>query len=96
MESPEHYLARFLYEILTAILDRPEDIEISHSRAPSGAYILTVFSPPGTASRPSEFGRLLGRGGLTAIALRRIMSITAARYDCHVLLDLVDGGKRPV
>lgn len=37
-----------------------------------------------------DYGRIIGKGGRTANALRTVVKAAAVREDCRVLVDIVD------
>jgi len=39
---------------------------------------------------PGDYGKVIGRGGRTAQALRTVVKAAAAGGGCHVLVDIVD------
>ena len=39
---------------------------------------------------PGDYGRVIGRGGRTAHALRTVVKAAATGHGCHVVVDIVD------
>jgi len=63
-------LAAALEHIVTGIVDHPDDVSITESTSPRG----DLFE---VRVHPDDRGRVIGRGGRTAKALRTLMSALA-------------------
>lgn len=68
---------------LKAIADKPDEIEITEV---DGGNII-VFN---VNAAKEDLGKIIGRQGKTATALRTILKIVAARNDKKVVLEIVD------
>ena len=74
-------LSAALEHIVTGIVDHPEDVRIDSSTSPRGE-VLEVHV------HPDDRGRVIGRGGRTAKALRALISALAD--GARVRVDVAD------
>lgn len=75
-------LASALEHIVRGIVDHPGDVRVEHTGT-ARAEVLEV------RVRPEDLGRVIGRSGRTAAALRTLM--TALADGKRVRVDIVDG-----
>jgi predicted RNA-binding protein YlqC (UPF0109 family) len=71
------YLARSLVE-------DPEAVEVESFEEDDGTVVLEL------AVGEDDYGKVIGRGGRTANALRNVVKAAAVREDRKVLVDIVD------
>jgi predicted RNA-binding protein YlqC (UPF0109 family) len=71
------YLARHL-------VDNPDEVEITEFEEDDGTLVLEV------TVAEEDYGKVIGRGGRTANALRLVIKAAAVREDRRVLVDIVD------
>lgn len=71
------YLARLLVQA-------PEDVRVEQFEEDDGTVILEL------AVASDDYGRIIGRGGRTANALRTVVKAAATEENRRVLLDIVD------
>ncbi len=71
------YLARQL-------VDRPDDVRVEVDEEPDGTVVLEL------SAHEDDYGKLIGRGGRTAAALRTVLKAAAVRERKRVLVDIVD------
>ncbi|MDQ3630011.1 MAG: KH domain-containing protein [Actinomycetota bacterium] len=71
------YLARLLVET-------PDDVRVEQFEEDDGTVILEL------AVAGDDYGRIIGRGGRTANALRTVVKAAAVRENRRVLVDIVD------
>jgi uncharacterized protein len=71
------YLAR-------GLVDRPEDVSVEAFDEDDGAVVLEL------CVADEDYGKVIGRGGRTAQALRTLVKAAAAGERRRVLLDIVD------
>jgi predicted RNA-binding protein YlqC (UPF0109 family) len=71
------YLARLLVE-------DPDAVSVEQFEDDDGTVILEL------AVAEDDYGRIIGRGGRTAQALRTVIKAAAVREDRRVLVDIVD------
>jgi predicted RNA-binding protein YlqC (UPF0109 family) len=71
------YLARQL-------VDDPEAVSVEQFEEDDGTVVLEL------AVGEDDYGRIIGRGGRTANALRTVVKAAAVRANRRVLVDIVD------
>ena len=77
MKELLEYLAR-------ALVDEPDASRSSSSRR------TTARSCSSCRSRDDDYGKVIGRGGRTAAALRTVVKAAAVKENRRVLVDIVD------
>jgi len=76
MEALIDYIAR-------SLVDDPTQVEIhQYRRGSTATYELTVAK--------EDMGRVIGKGGRVATAMRALLRVAAAREGARVSLDIVD------
>ena len=76
---------RLLLEYLAeGLVEDPEAVAVEQFEEDDGTVVLEL----GVA--PEDYGRVIGRGGRTAHALRTVVKAAAASEGAHVLVDIVD------
>jgi predicted RNA-binding protein YlqC (UPF0109 family) len=69
--------------VARALVDRPDEVTVSeHERR--GMTVLELKTAPG------DLGKIIGRQGRTAAALRTLVSVTAERHGRKATLDIKD------
>jgi uncharacterized protein len=71
------YLAR-------ALVDDPAAVEVEQFEEDDGTVVLEL------AVAEDDYGKVIGRGGRTAHALRTVVKAAAVRENRRVLVDIVD------
>jgi len=71
------YLAR-------SLVDHPDEVEIEEFEEDDGTLVLEL------TVADEDYGKVIGRGGRTANALRLVVKAAAVREDRRVLVDIVD------
>jgi predicted RNA-binding protein YlqC (UPF0109 family) len=71
------YLAR-------GLVDRPEDVSVEQFEEDDGALVLEL------CVGDEDYGKVIGRGGRTAQALRTVVRAAATHEKRRVLIDIVD------
>ena len=71
------YLAR-------ALVDEPDSVSVEQFEEDDGTVVLEL------AVAEDDYGKIIGRGGRTANALRTIVKAAAVKENRRVLLDIVD------
>jgi predicted RNA-binding protein YlqC (UPF0109 family) len=77
MKELLEYLAR-------ALVDEPEAVEVEQFEEDDGTVVLEL------AVADDDYGKVIGRGGRTAMALRTVIKAAAVRENRRVLVDIVD------
>ena len=71
------YLAR-------AIVDAPDQVKVEELEEDDGTIVLEL------SVGDDDYGKVIGRGGRTAQALRAVVKAAAVRENRRVLVDIVD------
>ena len=71
------YLAR-------ALVDEPESVSVEQFEEDDGTVVLEL------AVAEDDYGKIIGRGGRTANALRVVVKAAAVKENRRVLVDIVD------
>jgi uncharacterized protein len=77
MEQLLAYLAR-------ALVDEPDKVNVERFEEDDGTVVLEL------AVAEDDYGKIIGRGGRTANALRTVVKAAAVKENCRVLVDIVD------
>ena len=77
MKDLLEYLAR-------ALVDDPDAVEVEQFEEDDGTVVLELVVGE------DDYGKVIGRGGRTAAALRTVVKAAAVREDKRVLVDIVD------
>jgi predicted RNA-binding protein YlqC (UPF0109 family) len=65
-------------------VEAPEEVSVTEVETDTGTIVLEL------SVAPEDYGRVIGRGGRTAHALRTVVKAAATGEGCHVLVDIVD------
>jgi uncharacterized protein len=77
MKELLEYLAR-------ALVDEPDAVEVEEFEEDDGTIVLEL------AVADDDYGKVIGRGGRTAAALRAVVKAAAVKENRRVLVDIVD------
>jgi uncharacterized protein len=77
MKELLEYLAR-------ALVDDPDSVEVEQFEEDDGTVVLEL------AVGEDDYGKVIGRGGRTAQALRAMVKAAAVKENRRVLVDIVD------
>jgi hypothetical protein len=69
--------------VARALVDRPDAVQVSETER-RGVAILELTTAPG------DMGKIIGRQGRTAAALRTLVSVTAEKHGRRAQLDIRD------
>ena len=76
---------RELLEFLArALVDRPERVQVEEFEEDDGTLVLELSVDDG------DYGKVIGRGGRTAQALRTVIKAAAVKDNRRVLVDIVE------
>jgi predicted RNA-binding protein YlqC (UPF0109 family) len=73
-----------LQELARALVDEPDAVEVEQFTEDDGTVVLEL------AVGEDDYGKVIGRGGRTANALRTVVKAAAVREQRRVLVDIVD------
>ncbi|HEY8108491.1 MAG TPA: KH domain-containing protein [Patescibacteria group bacterium] len=81
---------QFVEFVLKTIVDRPDDVKVERTVDEMGV-LLTV------TVHPEDMGKVIGKSGQTAKAIRSLLKVVGAKNDARVNMKIVepDGGKGP-
>jgi len=77
VEELLEYLAR-------ALVDDPDKVRIERFDEDDGSVVLEL------SVGDEDYGKVIGRGGRTANALRTVLKAAAVKERCRVFVDIVD------
>jgi predicted RNA-binding protein YlqC (UPF0109 family) len=69
--------------VVRALVDQPDAVKV-HESSRRGMMVLELTTAPG------DMGKIIGRQGRTAAALRTLVSVTAERHGVRAQLDIRD------
>ncbi len=75
---------RLLEYLAEGLVEQPDEVSVEQFDGDDGTIVLEL------AVAPDDYGRVIGRGGRTAQALRTVVKAAATGEGCHVLVDIVD------
>jgi predicted RNA-binding protein YlqC (UPF0109 family) len=76
---------RELLEYLAAkLVDEPDDVEVEQFEEDDGTVVLEL------SVAADDYGKIIGRGGRTAHALRSVVKAAAVHEGKRVIVDIVD------
>ncbi|MDQ3769585.1 MAG: KH domain-containing protein [Actinomycetota bacterium] len=73
-----------LLYLVRALVDEPDQVRIEQFEEDDGTVVLELAVADG------DYGKVIGRGGRTANALRTVVKAAAVRERKRVLVDIVD------
>ena len=73
-----------LEEMARSLVDEPAAVEVEQFTEDDGTVVLEL------AVGQDDYGKVIGRGGRTANALRTVVKAAAVREERRVLVDIVD------
>ena len=75
---------RLLEYLAEGLVDEPEEVSVEQFDGDDGTIVLEL------CVGAEDYGKVIGRGGRTAHALRTVVKAAATGEGCHVLVDIVD------
>ena len=81
---PSESAKQLLEYLAEGLVDDPDAVEVEQFEEDDGTVVLEL------CVATDDYGRIIGRGGRTAHALRTVVKAAAASEGAHVLLDIVD------
>jgi predicted RNA-binding protein YlqC (UPF0109 family) len=76
--------SRAVVEVVArALVDNPDSVRVTESER-RGTTVLSLTTAPG------DMGKIIGRQGRTAAALRTLVALTAEKHGARVQLDIKD------
>jgi predicted RNA-binding protein YlqC (UPF0109 family) len=81
---PSESAKQLLEYLAEGLVDDPDAVAVEQFEEDDGTVVLEL------CVGAEDYGRVIGRGGRTAHALRTVVKAAAASEGAHVLLDIVD------
>jgi predicted RNA-binding protein YlqC (UPF0109 family) len=75
---------RLLEYLAQGLVEEPEEVSVEQFEEDDGTIVLEL------CVAEEDYGRVIGRSGRTAHALRTVVKAAAANAGDHVLVDIVD------
>ena len=73
-----------LESLVRRLVDHPEQVSVEQFEEDDGTVVLEL------AVAEDDYGKVIGRGGRTANALRTVVKAAAVKENRRVLVDIVD------
>jgi uncharacterized protein len=70
--------------LASSLVERPEEVRIEEFEEDDGTLVLEL------SVAQDDYGKVIGRGGRTANALRTVLKAAAVKEGCRVFVDIVD------
>ena len=77
-------MRELLVYLAQALVDEPERVQVEEFEEDDGTLVLEL------SVADDDYGKVIGRGGRTAQALRTVVKAAAARDNRRVLVDIVE------
>jgi uncharacterized protein len=82
--APADATAQLLEYLAQGLVEEPEEVSVEQFPEDDGTVVLEL------SVAEQDYGRVIGRGGRTAQALRTVAKAAATHEGCRVLVDIVD------
>ena len=73
-----------LVYLVSALVDRPDEVRVEEYEEDDGTLVLEL------SVADEDYGKVIGRGGRTAQALRTVVKAAAVKDNRRVLVDIVE------
>jgi len=83
-EAPAQAPRQLLEYLAEGLVDEPDKVSVEQFEEDDGTIVMEL------CVAGEDYGRVIGRGGRTAHALRTVVKAAATGEGCHVLVDIVD------
>lgn len=80
----DEVLSELLVYLAEGLVDDPDGVAVEQFEEDDGTLVLEL------SVGPEDYGKVIGRGGRTAQALRTVVKAAAVSENRRVLLDIVD------
>ena len=77
-------MKELLEHLARGLVEQPEAVRVTEVRESDGSTLLEL------SVADDDYGKVIGRGGRTAAALRTVVKFAAARNGRRVFVDIVD------
>jgi len=83
MEDAMKKMKEFLLEIAKKLVDNPDEVEVNYIEGKNTAILELRVAP-------SDVGKVIGKSGRTANALRTLLAAVATRQGQKVVLEIIE------
>ena len=77
-------MKELLEYLAKALVDEPDAVEVEQFEEDDGTVVLEL------SVADDDYGKVIGRGGRTAAALRTVVKAAAVKENRRILVDIVD------
>ena len=77
-------MRELLEHLVRALVDRPDQVRIEEFTEDEGTVVFEL------SVAPEDYGKVIGRGGRTAQAIRTVVKAAGVRSEKRVLVDIVE------
>ena len=77
-------MEELLDHLARALVDDPDSVRVERFEEADGSVVLEL------SVGEQDYGKVIGRGGRTANALRTVLKAAAVKEQCRVFVDIVD------
>ncbi len=77
-------MRELLEHLVRALVDRPDQVKIEEFTEDDGTVVFEL------SVAPEDYGKVIGRGGRTAQAIRTVVKAAGVRSEKRVLVDIVE------
>ncbi len=77
-------MRELLEHLAQGLVERPDEVRVTELQEHDGSTLLEL------SVAEDDYGKIIGRGGRTAAALRTVVKFVAARNGRRVFVDIVD------
>jgi predicted RNA-binding protein YlqC (UPF0109 family) len=77
-------MAEFLASLVRALVEHPDRVQVEEFEEDDGTLVLEL------SLAEDDYGKVIGRGGRTAQALRTVVKAAAVKDNRRVLVDIVE------
>jgi predicted RNA-binding protein YlqC (UPF0109 family) len=77
-------MRELLEYLVSALVERPDEVKVEEFEEDDGTLVLEL------SVADDDYGKIIGRGGRTAQALRTVVKAAAVKDNRRVLVDIVE------
>jgi predicted RNA-binding protein YlqC (UPF0109 family) len=77
-------MRELLEYLVSALVERPDEVKVEEFEEDDGTLVLELSVAEG------DYGKVIGRGGRTAQAIRTVVKAAAVKDNRRVLVDIVE------
>jgi hypothetical protein len=77
-------MRELLERLVRSLVDRPDQVRIEEFTEDDGTVVFEL------SVAPEDYGKVIGRGGRTAQAIRAVVKAAGVRREKRVLVDIVE------